>query len=231
MKIVNSMEIRKLIIKNSGFSLIEFLVGVLIFSIVFGMTIISVKLASGKVASNQNKTVSIELRNAIETINQKMNNANTHIEIGNFLPPAPASAPLEIYGFYRVDNSNSDQTRRNLDNVLAIVTSNNQDDPTQPQYTCAFIAVINVRLYMHENQCNSVQAITPDNSSPLTSDKIKVTGFLDSGYYNMTDENRAQAPYVNLKIEAQDAKDDKINFTYQTSFTMDYLTFKKLKQV
>src|SRR3990167_7110295 len=100
---------------NSGFSLIEFLVGVLIFSIVFGMTIISVKLASGNVASNQNKTVSIELRNAIETITQKMNNANDYKNIENFL-----GFPLKIYGFHRV-------TGRNPDNVLAIATSGAQD--------------------------------------------------------------------------------------------------------
>ena len=220
MKIVNSMEIRKLIIKNSGFSLIEFLVGVLIFSIVFGMTIISVKLASGKVASNQNKTVSIELRNAIETINQKMNNANAKKSL-NFL-----GSNQTIYGFKIISIPNQFPN-----DVLAIVTPVIQN-PSGNQATCTFIAIINSRLYMKEsNNCEAVSEMNDTNSNPLTSEKIKVTSLFNQEMENyfMTDNNPDKAPNVNLKIVAQDAKDLQIQFTYQTSFTMDYLTLKKLK--
>lgn len=201
---------------KSGFSLIEFLVGVFIFSLVFGMTIISVKLASGKVASSQNKNVSIELRNAIETISQKMNNANAHQTINNFL-----GKKLEIYGF---SVSVIEQTPPNLPiNVLAIANSGNQD-------TCAFVAVIEQRLYLHENNCQAVPVMTADNSNPLTSEKIKVTVF-DIAQKSLMTSSSLQAPFLTLSIRAEDADPNtNIGIDYKTSFEMDYLTFKKLKQ-
>lgn len=206
----------RLINLKRGFSLIEFLVGVFIFSLVFGMTIISVKLASGKVASSQNKTVSIELRNAIETISQKMNNANAHKTIRNFLGDEDER---EIYGFSVIEPSPPNPPN----NILAIATSGNQD-------SCAFIAVIEKRLYMHENNCQTAvpNIDTIKNSNPLTSEKIKVTVF-DIAQKSLMTSSSSQAPFLTLTIHAEDPSDSNIKLTYQTSFEMDYLTYKKLK--
>ncbi|MEK7142925.1 MAG: prepilin-type N-terminal cleavage/methylation domain-containing protein [Patescibacteria group bacterium] len=192
---------------HKGFSLIEFLVGIFIFSICFGLTIMSVRLASGKEANYKTKTISNGLRNAIETINSKMDDPNNKATIGT----------ENIYGFRVLNN-----------NILAISLRPRGTDE------CLFIGrredTVNNDFYlaMKQNPCNSVPSLG-DLNQRLTSKKIKVTNFDISNNYFFTDPvgdpNSAKiTPYLTIKISVEDPADQTIKFDWQTSYALSYLT-------
>jgi len=199
------MKIKKVYPERSrrAFTLIEILVAVFIFALVFGIAIMAVSFSAGKTGSKKPLTLTRETQAALETISQKLNNAN-------------AKKGTEIYGF-RVDN-----------NELKIATS-------IPGFTdqCSFIKRSDDGNYLQMAQGGCYAPLTEYKN--ITSSDIIIRNFDISNNYFMTDSNPDKAPYVQIIIEASDAKspyepnNPTSNIKVQTSYEMDYQTIKKLK--
>ena len=192
-------------LKKRAFTLIEVLVAVFIFAIIFGIAIMAVNFSSGKVQSKKPLTLTREARNAMETISQKMNNANAKATVGGTV----------IYGF-RVDG-----------NELKIVTS-----IPGGAVQCSFIKQDGDYLKMAQNNCSVPTSTEYKN---ITSSDIIIRNFNIPDKYFMINSSPDKAPYVQIIIEARDAKspDEPTNPTsnikVQTSYEMDYQTIKNLK--
>lgn len=186
--------------KKSAFTLIELLVAVLIFGLVFTMTTIVVKFAAGRVESYRPKILANEVRAAVDTITQKMNNANTGVNI-----PGVSG---KVYGF-KVDGSN----------MLIIASANN---------SCSFIKKDSDTIVMAQNNCAGVpttyQKIT---SSEI---KVTDFSFTGSHELSGPLDTQAPYLKVIIKAEDANPQYSDNKFEYQTSYEMDYQTVKKLQQ-
>lgn len=173
---------------------------IFIFAICFGLTIMSVKLASGKSSNAREQVVSNGLRNAIETINSKMQNPNNKVTIGT----------TTIYGFQVIGN------------ILAIALRPRDTDE------CIFIGKKDDNsLAMLQNNCQGQIPAVNDLNQPLTPPDVKVTEFSFPNRYEMTDPAGAtKAPFLEIKILVEDSSDSAIQFGWQTSYALDYLTLK-----
>ncbi len=192
---------------HRGFTLIELIVAVFIFMIVFLITMAFVNLASGQVKSLRTKRLTADIRNAMDTIAQKMNNANA----SRSLPTDP-----DIYGFHAYND------------ILGIAYKDQSG-----QEKCTFFRKVDYQIYMEEDLCNNVYSFPSflSKKQSLTSSAVKITNFVLQGSY-LTGGCDDPAPYITITIEAEDAEpryaeDNKI--TIQTSYTLDYLTIKKLE--
>ncbi|MCL5407701.1 MAG: prepilin-type N-terminal cleavage/methylation domain-containing protein [Patescibacteria group bacterium] len=198
----------KLKIKKRGFTLIEMMIAVFVFMILFLIAASFVNLAAGSTKSNRTKLLTSDLRNALDVISQKMNNAN--------------GRALDIYGF-KVNNNN----------ILGIASSdgsctffgkNNNNTPADIKDD--FIAM------KYLNSCNGWPVQT-DLDQKLTDPKnITVTNVSFTLTDPIISNSPTKSPYLKVVIEAQDAdakyeNDNKIKL--ETSYTMDYLTIKKFK--
>lgn len=195
----------KIFYKKLGFTLIEALVAVFIFMILFLITASFVNLAAGSTKSRQTKILTSEIRNALDVINQKMNNANAK------------TTGTNIYGF-KLNGT-----------VLGIA---NTDGATT---TCTYIGQVGTGIYMRYDSCSSWPTLTADDSPLTNTNTVNVTGFdLNPGGvdYFMTNNSPARSPYLKISITAQDAdpkyqSENVINL--QTSYTMSYQTIRRLK--
>lgn len=205
--------------QKSGFTLIEMLVAVMVFMIVFLIASSFVNLASGSTKSNHTKMLTGDVRSALDTIMQKLNSANDKVAIGGDM----------VYGF-ALHTLGSQK-------ILGIV---HQIDMSHKE--CTFIGKRSTGIYMKvdndDNNCS-----WPTNPSqlnqPLTdSSKIDVTSLTfnppSNPGYVMTNQNPTQSPYLFIHIDAWD-KDSKYQtdnqITIDTSFTMDYATIDRLKKL
>lgn len=193
--------------RRKGFTLIEMLIAVFIFVILFMIAASFVNLAVGSTKSVRTKLLTNDLRNTIDIINQKMNNAN-----GKATPPP-------IYGF------------RTNGGILGIASSDDSctliGRKTEASSSLGYLAMSTV-------SCASIHPawVTSDLTQRLTSTNINILSFDISNSYEMINKNPSQAPYIKIVITAEDTDpkyqaDNQI--TLQTSYTMDYMTIKRLQ--
>lgn len=187
--------------KKHGFTLIEMIMAVFVFMILFLIAASFVKLAAGSTKSNRTKLLTSDVRSALDTIGQKMNGANGY---------AILSTGGSTYGF------------RVTGNILTIInfdgTSNN----------CTSIGKDGSSIYMDVSGCtgtltNDKQVMTGAN---VYVENLTFTSIVNgakpttiSPYLTIT----IQAHDIDPKYTT----DNVINL--QTSYTMDYQTIKRLQ--
>ncbi len=183
-----------------GFTLLEIMVAVFIFSMVVAVTInsLAVTFLGGRTNSNTQKQINLELNSLMQTISQKMGSANS---IG-FLSQQDATDP-RVYGF------------RVINNILVMAFSNG---------VCAAIGTKNDnRLYMKQANCDTI----PNNINTsffagtdiISSNMVNITNFSfpQNNEYSMG----GTAPYLTVKIEAKDLKNE-FTTTVQSSYGLEY---------
>lgn len=192
--------------RKRGFTLIELLVVVVIFMMIFLMTMAFVRLASGSVISARQKLLTNDIRNATETISQRMANVNASVSVDTTI----------VKGF---DVQEYDPTTP----VLSVISRDEYD-----VCTIIFFTVRDNAFWMKRIEaCNNIS--TPglnEYDQRLTSENTKVTGF------ELIKTDIGAIPYLTVTIKAEDADpqyvaDNKIEF--QTSYTMDYQVWKNMQ--
>lgn len=202
--------------KHKSFTLIELLVAVFIFIVLFMITASLVNLAAGSAKSMRTKMLTTDIRNTMDTISQKMNNANQKATIGTDV----------INGFF-VQNY-----------ILGIATTTNGTDKK-----CVFIGKKSdnsIAMLEDANCSRSSWPTTLDLSQKLTGTGVKITNnesLPTERIFILSNEVTAvstAAPNLKVYIKAQDAdakwqNDNQI--TLQTTYTMDYMTIKRLQNL
>ena len=188
---------------HKALTLIELIIAVGIFVIVFLLTTSFVNLAAGQVKSTRTKTLTIDLRNAMETISQKLNSANAKETVGG----------VTIYGF-KVNN-----------NILGIVSTDGN------KTTCTFIGKNGDNLAVLGNNCGGQWPTAAQLTQVLNAPTIKITKLEFPADCEMP--ICSQTPYLTIKIEAENlvkkSADEDI-ITLQSSYALSADTVKKLKQ-
>lgn len=220
------------IIKKQGFTLIELLVAVFIFAILFLIIMAFVNLAVSQPKSSHTKSLTTSLRHTLDTINQKLDNANVRV---NTMTP-------NIYGF-RVYSDGSGNKILEIANYSKTVSGANVT-------TCTFIAerldtiTSTYRIFMgfYNNCPNTANLPSAANlDKPLTDTNVALNSPTDanpglsfSGTTSWDAKNNCTliSPYLKITINAKDndpkyANDNQINL--QTSFTMSYQTILSFK--
>ena len=187
----------------------ELLVAVGVFFVLFLIIMAFVRLAVGQTTTLHTKMLTADLRNTLDTLSVQMNNANGKITV---------SSGETIYGF-RIFNENTPNE------ILALASFDHK---------CFYIALnrgtVNVVMdpYCDNRAVPSISSM----GSSITSPGINVTGLSFTPNYQMTDTDLEQTPYLRMTITAEDrdAKylDNKI--TLQTTYSMDYLTIRRLQE-
>lgn len=224
------MNIRR---KNKAFTLIEMIIAVFIFVILFLIAASFVNLAVGSTKSVRTKLLTSDLRNTMDLINQKMNNANSKVRVG-ISSSDPIPTIDNIYGFRVVTTDGGAK-------VLVISSSDG---------SCTFIGKLTTNnlgtiVSGKRNSCDNQRPVPePGNANEfaqkLTPLSVNVASLdfhagppLEAGY-TMIDTNPTQAPYLEIVIKAQDADDkwkDDNQIQLKTSYTMDYQTIRRLKNM
>lgn len=191
--------------QKKGFTLIEVLVTVVLFSLIFLVAMAFVKIASGQAKSLHTKKITAEIRNAMDKISQNLNTGAAKLTIGG----------TTVYGF----NIKND--------VLGIA---NSASPVK----CSFFGVYNGKIMMREDDVCTTWFTPSQLDNNLTSSSIKITTPANAIFdvHPMTAINPTTAPYVKITIGAKDGDpkyeaDNTIDVT--TIYTMDYLTVKNFK--
>lgn len=210
--------------KQSGFTLIEMLIAVFVFMILFLIAASFVNLAAGSTKSNRTKLMTNDIRSALDVISQKLSTANGISTSG-------------IYGF-AVNSTTGD---------LGIVS----DDGTN--IICTFIGKVSVGtpaiggIYMRTGtDCSwpSGTKILSISDQPLTNNKninITTNPTGTTKIFTLTDaitsSNKTtynKSPYLKVLIEAKDTdpkyESDNV-IKLQTMYTMDYKTIMRLKSL
>lgn len=203
---------------KKAFTLIELLVVVVIFMMIFLMTMSFVRLASGSVISARQKLLTNDIRNATEMISQKMNNANASVAVGS-LEFMGAINSITIKGF---DVKKYNPTTP----VLSVISKEAMSVGTS--CSISFFTVRDNALWMKKTEaCINISAPgLSEYNQRLTSENTKVTGF------ELIKTDIGAIPYLTVKITAEDkdpqySADNQIQF--QTSYTIDYLTWKNMQ--
>lgn len=182
---------------KKAFTLIELLVVVVIFMMIFLMTMSFVRLASGSVISARQKLLTNDIRNVYETISYSVNNASGRI--------AGTMGPIVV-------NNNP-----NILMVLRTRIVGGTIDCSQIFYFAKEGAI-----WTTERQ-TCLDSSWPGQNDPIsrmTSSEIKVNDLK----FNYSKDS-AGIPYLQMIINAKDAdlqyqNDNVIDF--QTSYTVDY---------
>jgi len=186
-----------------GFTLIEMLMAVFVFMILFLIASSFVNLAAGSTKSARTKILTNDVRSASDIISEKINNANQKVAVGTDT----------IYGL-KVKN-----------NILGIATT------TGSGTRCTFFGENGDSLSMLEGSCPSSWPVASGLTKKLTGSSVKITG-LTFTLANEVTPTSTTSPYLKIVVNAEDAdakyaSDNQINL--QTSYTIDYQTIKRLQ--
>ncbi len=186
--------------KLKSFTLIELIVAVVIFMIVFLVTASFVSLASGQVISLRTKMLSNDIRNTYETSNQKANNANAKATVEGILDTVNGLAEYN-------------------QNTLVVAS---EDERGSGNCKTSFFTIKDDAIWMKEfSDCSSVTIPLPDEyDQRLTSNDITINSF------SVSQSDIGSIPYVTIEIDAQDAQPQYENdnqIKMRSSFTVDYL--------
>ncbi|KKQ18128.1 MAG: hypothetical protein US31_C0009G0027 [Berkelbacteria bacterium GW2011_GWA1_36_9] len=221
----------KLKVPKRGFTLIEMLVAVFVFMILFLIAASFVNLASGSAKSTRTKLLTSHLRNTFDVISQKMNNANGHASMG--------SDP-DIYGFGIQDVSTGPPGKSIETEVLGIASYDKDTSTT----SCTFFSRVFIGAIVGGGGQSYLYMANSDCSEPWPNLFLVGKPLFDpnniSGNFNPTmtpsvwKPSDQIAPYLTIQITAQDtdpkyATDNII--TLKTSYTMDYQTIKRLQNL
>ncbi len=192
--------------RKRGFTLIELIVAVVIFMIIFLITASFVSLASGQVISLRTKMLTNDVRNTFETINQKANNANANISIG----------VDDIYGLASIGPI------VDLDNDILLVVFQTGSGNCLASYFAKKTNTDAIFIYEEEyNNCIPTGLPSAaDFTQRMNSEDVKITNF------SVSQNDIGSIPYVTIEIYAQDAQPQYENdnqIKMRSSFTVDYL--------
>lgn len=199
--------------KKQGFTLIELLVTMTIMCIVVVMIGGMAEYTAGRLKSAQLTQVNDALRSALDTIGQKMYNANG---VANGLSP-------KVYGFRYYVSGTPDITANA--NMLVIVS---KELATSAPVCTYFGKTTNNELGMFQNGCATFATLSVLDSHPVTPSKVFVKTFdivtLKSNIIDPTSFN--DIPKVVISLSGYD-KSDKTGVagtavaTIESTFTMD----------
>lgn len=183
--------------KSKGFTMVEILVVMFIFSSV--MIIASSSLAQGFLTGRLHSTSSQETNRSLslvfDIIGQKMANANLSVAI--------PGVTEKVNGF-------------GYQGTRLIIASKGGDDVKK----CSFYEWQVDKVMMAQNDCSSVP-VNLDNR--VTTDKIKITSFDFTTESVLL--NTGQSPYLSLDISAEDAI-TKTKMSMETIYNIPYTTYK-----
>lgn len=189
---------------NRGYTLVELLVALFIFSavVVIGLSAVTTGFTSGNLTSETNKSLNQDLNMIMQTITQKMANANAQTDTFKI-----GDTDNKIYGFKFISS-----------NLLVIASSST--DPSSPGAQCTFIGSANQALYMVQKTCGSFNPTDEfKEQTKISAASSKITSFELSGQ-NFDPASKTN-PYLEVKISSQDPKNT-VKSDVQTAYTLPF---------
>ena len=200
--------------KRKAFTLIELIVTMAILAMVVVMIAGMTSFTVGRLKSAQMKMVNDALRNSLDTIGQKMNNANEKAKIDG----------ENRYGFYYKNN------------ILVVISG----DET-PSIYCTYFGLNGDAMAMAQEKamagvCKNTNLITLGNN--VTPEKIKVTSFSidplkSSEMTEASRPNQTEIPRIKITLSGYDTSDKAgvaATSSLETTFTMDGENVNYLKK-
>lgn len=192
-------------LKSRGFTLIELIVTIFIFSfvIIIAASSISTGFMTGRLHSTSSQEANRNANLFFDILGQKMANANANKN--------------DIYGFRLLSAGK----------ILAIASQEGSDGE------CTYFGIKpnTDALYMKQQSC-VLSAATPSQlTNKITSDKIKVTDFSfekapDYNSYFQTTLDETLAPYLFVTITLEDSKTN-IKENFQSAYNIPYATYSQ----
>lgn len=185
---------------KKGFTLIELIVVVMLFMIIFLITMAFINLASGQVKSMHTKMLTNDVRSATDVIFQKLNNANATAQAVTLPSVSPKG--------FTVNN-----------NILVTVSKG-----ANGTIECNFFGLKENAIWMHRG-CPIAAFNSRFLDERLTSDKIKVTSFTPTFTADPVPNIK-----IKIIAEDADPKyaGEENKITFESAYTMDYVVWKQM---
>lgn len=184
-------------IMKKGFTLVETLITLAIFSIVIimGSSAFAIGYVTGNPASIAQKRVNRDMETIMETIRYKIQTANKKDKLG----------PDDVWGFRVYPNQNlfNDGGTYNM-----IVTSSNTTDSNN-QCTYIILDKSDFMLKMSQSKCKNLSgndSVRKEDFSPISSGNIKITNFSFTNSEWEYNDTEKKIPKFTLTITGKDKK-------------------------
>lgn len=195
-------------IKKSGFTLLELMIALFIFSAVIAITISSttVGFLTGRTTSSEQKKLNEEITLVMQTLTSKIEAANVQQTLGD---------GIVVYGF-KVSGA-------------SLITSSDAG--------CTSIGKKDTALAMKQFDCastTSAEATSFLDDDKITSKSVKITSF-ELGADGQIWEYRpvlaasVKTPFITIRTGAKDAKEE-LSTTIQSSYSLNYENVKNFRE-
>lgn len=208
---------------SNGFTMVELLVSVFIFSgiMILATSSLSLGFMSGRLHSTSSQEASRSMNLLFDIIGQKMANANGHYSGGG----------ENYYGFKVLNPEPGNEDIQ----TLVIVSKNIEGDTDR--FQCTYIGKRDAKIMMAQKECgesldiDGVMRFTPNLNNQITSDSIEVSDFTilpDAArdIYTYEYNSEKKAPYLTVSITLKDTKLN-VDQTARTTYNIPYLTYSQ----